>query len=161
MNLEVLKKRDAGLRVVYHAHPANTVALTFVLPLDEEVFTREIWEMETECPIVFPKGIGLVEWMVPGGRDIAIKTCEIMKTRDVAVWYHHGIFVTGHDFDEAFGLMHTVEKAAEMLVKVMSMSDRKLNTISPEGFRQIAKDFKVDIDERYLYEKHSDKIGER
>ncbi len=161
MNLEVLKKRDEGLRVVYHAHPANTVALTFVLPLDEEVFTREIWEMETECPIVFPKGIGLVEWMVPGGRDIAIKTCEIMKTRDVAVWYHHGIFVTGHDFDEAFGLMHTVEKAAEMLVKVMSMSDRKLNTISPEGFRQIAKDFKVDIDERYLYEKHSDKIGER
>ena len=161
MNLEVLKKRDAGLRVVCHAHPANTVALTFVLPLDEEVFTREIWEMETECPIVFPKGIGLVEWMVPGGRDIAIKTCEIMKTRDVAVWYHHGIFVTGHDFDEAFGLMHTVEKAAEMLVKVMSMSDRKLNTISPEGFRQIAKDFKVDIDERYLYEKHSDKIGER
>ena len=161
MNLEVLKKRDAGLCVVYHAHPANTVALTFVLPLDEEVFTREIWEMETECPIVFPKGIGLVEWMVPGGRDIAIKTCEIMKTRDVAVWCHHGIFVTGHDFDEAFGLMHTVEKAAEMLVKVMSMSDRKLNTISPEGFRQIAKDFKVDIDERYLYEKHSDKIGER
>ena len=161
MNLEVLKKRDEGLRVVYHAHPANTVALTFVLPLDGEIFTREIWEMETECPIVFPKGIGVVEWMVPGGRDIAVKTCEIMKTQDVAVWYHHGIFVTGHDFDEAFGLMHTVEKAAEMLVKVMSMSDRKVNTITPEGFRKIAVDFKVDLDERYLYEKTSDKIGER
>ncbi|MBQ2509708.1 MAG: rhamnulose-1-phosphate aldolase [Erysipelotrichaceae bacterium] len=161
MNLEVLKKRDPGLRVVYHAHPANTIALTFVLPLDGEIFTREIWEMETECPIVFPKGIGVVEWMVPGGRDIAIRTCEIMKTQDVAVWYHHGIFVTGHDFDEAFGLMHTVEKAAEMLVKVLSMSDRKVNTITPEGFRKIAVDFKVDLDERYLYEKKSDKIGER
>ena len=117
--------------------------------------------METECPIVFPKGIGLVEWMVPGGRDIAVKTCKIMETQDVAVWFHHGIFVTGHDFDEAFGLMHTVEKAAEMLVKVMSMSDRKLNTISPEGFRKIAVDFKVDLDERFLYEKSSDRIGER
>ena len=57
--------------------------------------------------------------------------------------------------------MHTVEKAAEMLVKVMSMSDRKVNTITPEGFRKIAVDFKVDLDERYLYEKRSDRIGER
>ena len=30
MNLEVLKNRDSELRVVYHAHPVNTVALTFV-----------------------------------------------------------------------------------------------------------------------------------
>ncbi|MBQ1507991.1 MAG: rhamnulose-1-phosphate aldolase, partial [Erysipelotrichaceae bacterium] len=56
MNLEVLRKRDEGLRIVYHAHPANIVALTFVLPLKDEVFTREIWEMETECPVVFPQG---------------------------------------------------------------------------------------------------------
>ena len=161
MNLKVLKHRDPEMRVVYHAHPANTVALTFVLPLDGEVFTREIWEMETECPVVFPQGIGVIEWMVPGGREIGVKTSEIMKTQNVAIWYHHGMFVCGHDFDEAFGLMHTVEKAAEMLVKVMSMSERKLNTITPEGFRAIARDFHVDIDEKYLYEKKSNKIGER
>ncbi|MBO4218510.1 MAG: rhamnulose-1-phosphate aldolase [Erysipelotrichaceae bacterium] len=161
MNLEVLKHRDPEMRVVYHAHPANTVSLTFVLPLDGEVFTREIWEMETECPIVFPQGIGVVEWMVPGGRDIAVRTAEIMKSQNVAIWYHHGMFVCGHDFDEAFGLMQTVEKAAEMLVKVMSMSDRKLNTITPEGFRAIAREYHVQIDERYLYERKSGKIGER
>ena len=161
MNLEVLKQRDDGLRVVYHAHPANTVALTFVLPVDGEVFTREIWEMETECPVVFPQGIGVVPWMVPGGKGIAVKTAEIMKRQNVAIWYHHGMFVCGHDFDEAYGLMETVEKAAEMLVKVMSMSDRKLNTVTPEGFRQIARQYHLQLDERYLYEKKSDKIGER
>ena len=112
MNLEVLKKRDEGLRVVYHAHPANTVALTFVLPLNEEIFTREIWEMETECPVVFPQGIGIVPWMVPGGREIGEKTAKIMETKNVAIWAHHGMFVCGHDFDETFGLMHTVEKSA-------------------------------------------------
>ncbi|MBQ1810945.1 MAG: rhamnulose-1-phosphate aldolase [Erysipelotrichaceae bacterium] len=161
MNLEVLKKKDEGLRVVYHAHPANVVALTFVLPLDEEVFTREIWEMETECPVVFPEGIGIVEWMVPGGREIGIKTSEIMKTKNVAIWAHHGIFVAGHDFDEAFGLLHTVEKAAEILVKVLSMSSAKTNTIQPQDFRDLAKEFKVTLDEKYLYEKSSKKIGER
>ena len=71
MNLEVLKNRDAEMRVVYHAHPANIVALTFVLPLNDEIFTREIWEMETECPVVFPQGIGVVPWMVPGGKEMS------------------------------------------------------------------------------------------
>ena len=40
--------------MIYHAHPANIIALTFVLPLTDEVFTRELWEMATECPVVFP-----------------------------------------------------------------------------------------------------------
>ena len=161
MNLEVLKKKDEGLRVVYHAHPANTVALTFVLPLEDEIFTREIWEMETECPVVFPEGIGIVPWMVPGGKEIGVKTSAIMKTKNVAIWAHHGIFVAGHDFDEAFGLLHTVEKAAEILVKVMSMGNTKRNTIHPQDFRDLGRDFHVSLDEKYLYEKSSDRIGER
>lgn len=161
MNLEVLKQRDSELRVVYHAHPANTVALTFVLPLDDVIFTREIWEMETECPVVFPKGIGIVPWMVPGGKEIGIKTSEIMKTKNVAIWAHHGMFVCGHDFDEAFGLMHTVEKSAEILVKVMSMRDSKLNTIQPDDFRALQEPFHIQLDEEYLYERKSNKIGEK
>ena len=161
MNLEVLKQRDPGMRVVYHAHPANIVALTFVLPLQDEIFTREIWEMETECPVVFPAGIGVVPWMVPGGRAIGEVTAEIMKTRDVAVWAHHGMFVCGHDFDETFGLMHTVEKSAEILVKVMSMSDRKLNTIRPQDFRDLQEPFGISLDEKCLYEKPSDRIGDK
>ncbi|MBQ8994940.1 MAG: rhamnulose-1-phosphate aldolase [Oscillospiraceae bacterium] len=161
MNLEVIKRRDPELRVVYHAHPANTIALTFVLPLKDDVFTREIWEMATECPVVFPQGIGVVEWMVPGGREIGVKTSEIMKTKNVAVWAHHGMFVCGHDFDETFGLMHTVEKSAEILVKVMSMSDRKRNTIQPDDFRALQGPFGIRLDEEFLYEKHSDRIGEK
>ena len=117
--------------------------------------------METECPVVFPQGIGVVPWMVPGGKEIGIKTSEIMKTRNVAVWAHHGLFVCGHDFDETFGLMHTVEKSAEILVKVMSMSDRKLNTIQPQDFRDLQKPFNITLDEKYLYDKPTDKIGDR
>lgn len=53
------------------------IALTFVLPLDDKVFTRELWESATECPVIFPDGVVL--WMVPGGREIAVKTAELMK----------------------------------------------------------------------------------
>ena len=159
-NLQVIKARNPELRVVYHCHPVNVIALTYVLPLDSRVFTREIYEMATECPIVFPEGIGIVPWMRCGGKLIGDATSEIMKTQDVAIWAHHGAFCCGQDFDLTFGLMHTVEKAAEVLVKVMSMSSYKLNTITPEMFRELNAPFGVHINEKFLYEKKDGKIGQ-
>lgn len=154
MNHEVKKEATGGRhRVIYHAHPVNVIALTFVLPLKSEVFTRELWEMATECPVVFPSGIGVVGWMVPGGREIAVATSQLMKDFDVAVWAHHGLFCSGEDFDLTFGLMHTVEKSAEILVKVLSMRSDKLQTIEPKQFRDLARDFHVTLPERFLYEK--------
>ena len=153
MNLEVKKKINPAYRVVYHAHTTNIIALTFVLPLKDEVFTRELWEMATECPVVFPAGVGVVPWMVPGGRDIAVATSELMKEYDLAIWAHHGMFAAGEDFDLTFGLMHTAEKSAEILVKVLSMSPNKAQTIQPDEFRHLAKDFAVELPEKFLYEK--------
>lgn len=154
MNHEVKKRVTGGAyRVIYHAHTTNVIALTFVLPLTDEAFTRELWEMATECPVVFPDGIGVVDWMVPGGRDIAVETSRLMEKYDVAVWAHHGIFCAGPDFDITFGLAHTVEKSAEILVKVHSMGGQKRQTITPEQFRALAKDFGVTLPERFLYEK--------
>lgn len=155
MNLEVLKRRTNDLyRIVYHCHATNVIALTFVLPLNDEVFTRELWEMATECPVVFPSGVGVVPWMVPGGKEIAIETSKLMEQYDVAIWAHHGIFVAGPDFDITFGLCDTVEKSAEILVKVLSIGDgSKRQTITPSDFRHLAKDFKVNLPEKFLYNK--------
>ncbi len=152
MNHEVKLAASGGKhRVIYHAHPTNVIALTFVLPLRDEIFTRELWEMATECPVVFPGGIGVVPWMVPGGREIAVATSELMKQYDVAVWAHHGLFCSGEDFDLTFGLMHTVEKSAEILVKVLSIRPDKLQTITASNFRELAKEFKVELPEKFLY----------
>ena len=75
------------------------------------------------------------------------------KKYDVVIWAHHGMFCSGEDFDLTFGLLHTVEKSAEILVKVMSMATRKLQTITPDDFRAVAKDFHVTLPEEFLYEK--------
>ncbi|MFV0502771.1 MAG: rhamnulose-1-phosphate aldolase [Lachnospirales bacterium] len=152
MNHEVKKIATKGKhRTIYHAHCTNVIALTFILPLDSKVFTRQLWEMATECPIVFPTGIGIVPWMVPGGRDIAVETSKLMEKHDAAIWAHHGIFCSGEDCDLAFGLMHTIEKAAEILVKVLSISPAKRQTISSDNFRDLGKDFNVDLPEEFLY----------
>ena len=154
MNHEVKMIATGGNhRVIYHAHPTNIIALTFVLPLEDKVFTRELWEMSTECPVIFPEGVGVVPWMVPGGRDIAVATSELMKKCNLAIWAHHGMFASGEDFDLTFGLMHTAEKSAEILVKMLSMQPNKRQTITPDNFRDLAKDFNVALPEEFLYEK--------
>lgn len=153
MNHEVKYLVNPEYRVIYHAHTTNIITLTFVLPLTDEVFTRELWEMATECPVVFPSGVGVVPWMVPGGRDIAVATSKLMKDYDLAIWAHHGMFAAGFDFDLTFGLMHTAEKSAEILVKMLSMRPDKLQTITPDNFRDLAKDFKVTLPEKFLFNK--------
>lgn len=154
MNMEVRSIQTNGRnKVIYHAHCPNLIALTFLLPLQDEVFTRELWEMMTECPVIFPEGLGVVEWMVPGGKQIAIATSKLMEHYNAVIWAHHGLFCSGIDFDATFGLMHTIEKSAEIWIKVHSVRPDKLQTISVEGFQQLARDFNVELDERFLYQK--------
>ena len=53
-------------RVIMHAHPINTIALSFVTELTDEAFTAAIWQMMPECSIMIPTGIGVLPWMVCG-----------------------------------------------------------------------------------------------
>ena len=142
---------DGACRVIYHAHPANIIAMTFVLPLTDRDFSRALWKSATECPVVFPGGVGVVEWMVPGGAEIAMATSELMKKYDAAVWAHHGLFVSGPDFDITFGLMHTIEKAADIYVRALSAGQGKIRqTITDDNLRAIARDFGVELNEEFL-----------
>lgn len=144
------EKTNGRHRVVMHSHTTNLIALTFVLPLKDEVFTRELWEMATECPVVFPDGLGIVPWMVPGGADIAKYTSELMKKYNVAIWAHHGTFCSEETLDLAFGLMDTVEKAAEILVKVIAMGGKR-QTIQADEFKELGSVFGVKLNDNALY----------
>ena len=144
------KATNGEHRVIYHAHPANIIAMTFVLPLTDRDFSRALWKSATECPVVFPGGVGVVPWMVPGGADIALATCKKMEEFDAAVWAHHGLFASGPDFDITFGLMHTIEKAAQIWVLQKSTGLPELQTIQDDELRAIARDFKVNLREDFL-----------
>ena len=150
LNLSVKKDIDSSYRVVYHAHPANIIALTFILPLTDEVFTRELWETITECSVVFPSGVGVIPWMVCGGSEIGIATSEKMKSYDLAIWAHHGMFAAGEDFDLTFGLFHTAEKAAEILIKVLSVTHEKRQTIQPDELLKLSKAFNTNLPKRFF-----------
>lgn len=153
-NHEVIKRRSGGrLRLVYHAHPENLIALSFVLPLDETVFTRELWEMMPECAMIFPAGIGVVPWMVPGTPEIAAMTMEKVEEYDIVLWAQHGVFAVGESPDACFGLVETAEKAAAILLKVLSCVSRKRQAPSAQDLRDMAAVFRLPLKEKFLYDR--------
>ena len=52
---------------------------------------------------------------------------------------HHGIYGVGESFDEAFGLIETVEKAAEIYLKIAHLP--RLNTISDADMKSLSNFF--------------------
>lgn len=134
-------EQDSAHRVIMHTHPTNTLAMTHIHTLDERAFTRTLWQMCTECLVVFPDGIGVLPWMVCGSDEIGVVTAEKMKEFRLCIWALHGIFGAGKDLDEAFGLIETVEKAAELYMKILP--GKRLVTITDEQFWALADAFKL------------------
>ncbi len=135
-------------RVVMHCHPANLLAMTYVHTLDEREFTRTLWQMCTECIVVFPDGVNVLPWMLCGTNEIGLATAEKMKTARLVVWSQHGIYGAGRDLDEAFGLIETAEKAAEIYMKIAHLP--RLNTITDAQLHLLEGRFGVRGREGYL-----------
>lgn len=140
----IIRKQVSGGsdRVIMHCHATNLIALSYVLELDAVSFTQQLWQGSTECLVVFPDGIGIVPWMVPGTDAIGSATASEMRSHSLVLWPHHGIFGTGPTLDDAFGLIDTAEKSAEILVKVLSMGGMK-QTISQQQLIALGERFNV------------------
>lgn len=141
-------KVNPNNHVVMHCHPANIVALSSVVNGDEKAFTMALWRMETECIVVFPEGVGVLPWMLCGVPSIGEATAEKMKEQRMVVWTLHGIYAAGETIDEAFGLIETAEKAAQMWFLAAPFKGHA--EITDEQLKQVADLFKVTPKEGYL-----------
>lgn len=139
---------DKDNRVVIHSHPTNTLAMNFVHELDEKKFTHTLWEMCTECIVVFPDGVGILPWMLCGTNEIGEATARKMKEFRLVIWGMHGIYGAGKSLDETFGLIETVEKAAQIYMLTAGL-ERK-NTIKDEDMVKLAEYFGVDYRKDFL-----------
>ncbi len=148
MSHAVRLRLDPAHRVVMHCHPNNLVAMSFVHSLDEREFTRTLWQMETECIIVFPDGVNVLPWMLCGTNEIGLATAGKMQTARLVVWANHGIYAAGRDLDECFGLIETAEKAAEIYLKIAHLP--RLNTITDEDLHKVEARYGVKAREGWL-----------
>ena len=143
---------DGANRVIYHAHCPNVIALSTLIAPGARQWTRILWKSMTECIVVFPDGVGVVPWMVPGGADIARATSQLMDRFAACVWTQHGLFGSGASFDEAFGLMHTIEKSAMLylVAKAANGGAEPAFLISDDELRAVCNDFNVQPADEFL-----------
>ena len=135
-------------RVVMHCHPTYTLAMNYVHTLDEKAFTHSLWEMCTECIVVFPDGVGVLPWMLCGTNEIGQATAEKMKEFRLVIWGMHGIYGAGKDLDETFGLIETVEKAAQIYMLTAHLP--RVNTIRDDELQLLAEAFGVTYRKDFL-----------
>lgn len=139
---------DPENRVVMHSHPTNTLAMNYVHELDEKKFTHSLWEMCTECIVVFPEGVGVLPWMLCGTTEIGKATAEKMKSFRLVIWAMHGIYGAGKTLDETFGLIETVEKAAQIYMLTAHLP--RINTIKDEDMVKLVDLFGIDYRKDFL-----------
>lgn len=107
-------KQNPENRVIMHTHPTYTICMGACIPTDEIIFTRKLWKSNTEAVVVFPEGIGVLPCMVCGTNEIGEATAKKMEEYRLVSWTNHGIYGAGNNIDEAFGLIETVEKTAQI-----------------------------------------------
>jgi rhamnulose-1-phosphate aldolase len=138
------QQANAGrTQVIMHCHATNLLAISYVLDFSTANVTRALWEGSTECLVVFPEGVGTMEWIVPGTDEIGHEKARLMARHTLVLWPHHGVFAAGETLDEDFGLIDTAEKSAEILTKVPSMGGHR-RTITRKHLRDLAKCFGVE-----------------
>ena len=140
---------DPENRIIMHNHATHLLAMSFTHDLDEKAFTRTLWQMCTECLVVFPEGVSILPWIVPGTTEIGEATAAKMKETRLVLWPQHGIYGAGKDMDEVFGSIETAEKAAEVYTYVCAQGGIN-QTISDENLRLLADSFGVTPREGYL-----------
>lgn len=142
MSHMVRLKVDPENRVVMHCHPTDLLAMTYVHELDTKKFTHTLWQMSTECIVVFPDGVEVLPWMLCGTNEIGKATAEKMHEARVVIWAMHGIYGAGKTLDETFGLIETVEKAAQIYMLTAHLPRK--NTITDAQLKELAEYFGVD-----------------
>jgi len=66
------------------------------------------------------------------------------------IWGMHGVYGAGKTLDETFGLIETVEKAAQIYMLTAHLP--RVNTITDAQMKELADYFQVDYRKEFLYE---------
>lgn len=136
-------RQDSEHRVILHTHSIAISAMTFVHDLDENRFTKTLWEMITECLVVFPDGVAVLPWMVAGTVALGEASAEKMAYSRIVVWPHHGIMGAGQSMDDAFGLVETAEKAADIYMRAIAAPTGIVQKITDQQLWDLADRFGV------------------
>jgi rhamnulose-1-phosphate aldolase len=118
----------SGYKAVLHTHPIDLIAMTHNPAfLEKDKLTYLLWSMIPETRAFCPKGLGIIRYRMPGSIELANDTVEMTKEYDVVMWEKHGVCSVSENIMEAFDMVDTLSKSAQIYLTAKSMG------FEPEG----------------------------
>ena len=117
-----LISKGSNYKAALHTHPIDLVAMTHNQAfLKKDVLTQLLWSMIPETRAFCPRGLGIVPYALPGSFELADATIQQLGEYDVVMWEKHGICAVGENIMEAFDMIDTLSKSAQIYLTCKSM----------------------------------------
>lgn len=87
-------RRGVDFQAVIHAQPPYLVSLSHIPSLrNDRDFNRAVLGWEPETIVQVPRGIKVLDFMVPGGEELGRNNVESLRDHQIVLWSKHGIMV--------------------------------------------------------------------
>ncbi|MDR1810097.1 MAG: rhamnulose-1-phosphate aldolase, partial [Prevotella sp.] len=120
--------KGSNYKAALHTHPIDLVAMTHNPAfLKKNVLTNLLWSMIPETRAFCPRGLGIIPYAMPSSSELADATLKELEEYDVVMWEKHGVTAVGENIMEAFDMVDTLSKSAQIYLTAKSMG------FEPEG----------------------------
>ena len=112
----------SSYKAAMHTHPIDLVAMTHNPAfLEKDVLTKLLWSMIPETRAFCPRGLGIIPYKLPSSLELADATVKELAEYDVVMWEKHGVCAVGENVMEAFDMVDTLSKSAQIYMTAKSM----------------------------------------
>ena len=112
----------SSYKAAMHTHPIDLVAMTHNPAfLKKDVLTKLLWSMIPETRAFCPRGLGIIPYKLPSSLELADATVKELADYDVVMWEKHGVCAVGENVMEAFDMVDTLSKSAQIYLTAKSM----------------------------------------
>lgn len=124
-------KNNIDKKVLLHCHATELIAVTHNSKINSsESLSDLLFSMHPELIMFAPEGIAFVPYMMPGTKQIAEKTTELLTNKRILVWEKHGCISLGDDLWDAYEMIESAAKAANIFFMASSSGYK------PEGLKK-------------------------
>lgn len=117
-----LLSKGSDYKAVLHTHPIDLIAMTHNPAfMEKDKLTYLLWSMIPETRAFCPRGLGITSYQMPSTFELADATIEQLDEYDVVMWEKHGVVSVGENIMEAFDMVDTLSKAAQIYLTAKSM----------------------------------------
>ncbi len=117
-----LIETGSDYKATLHTHPIELVAMSHNPNfLEKDKLTNLLWSMIPETRAFCPRGLGIIPYQMPSSFELADATIKELKEYDVVMWEKHGVMAVGKDIMDAFDMVDTLSKSAQIYLTAKSM----------------------------------------